>query len=373
MPTITPDMKPVKPLTVCLACAGPIVNNTVSFTNRAWVIDGTALAKTMGLRKVDLVNDFVGMGYGLLTLDVEKECLTLNEGHRVLGGPMGCVGAGTGLGECYLTAHEKGGGSGGEGSSGVSDDSLSSTKSADPASQWEYTCHATEGGHTDFAPRNAIEAELLHYLREKYATEGSTYRISNERVVAGSGIPNVYEFLCQRFPESINKDVDRKIKNAGDLQAAMIAKNSRGDGKCILCEKTMDIFLTHYGSEAGNCCLKWYPTGGLFITGGLTPKNLDRIKNPNDLFLPALFEKGRVSVLIRQCPIYAVLVEDLGERGAHLVAFRALQRVLTTDGTLVEKKKKTAGVRVPLVLTGVLLTLTALGASFMLSVARRRK
>ena len=376
LPSITPDMKPVKPLTVCLACAGPIVNNTVSFTNRAWVIDGNALAKTMGFRKVELVNDFVGMGYGLLTLDVKNECLTLNEGNKVYGGPMGCVGAGTGLGECYLTAHEKGGDSDGVNSGSSSWDSISSTKSTDPASKWEYTCHATEGGHTDFAPRNAIEAELLQYLREKYATEGSMNRISNERVVAGSGIPNVYEFLCHRFPESINKDVDKKIKNAGDLQAAVIAKNSRGDGKCILCEKTMDIFLTHYGSEAGNCCLKWYPTGGLFITGGLTPKNLDRIKNPKDLFLPALFEKGRVSVLIEQCPIYAVLVEDLGERGAHLVAFRALQRISSAEsGGRGEKNetKKTAGVRVPLVLTGVLLTLTALGASVMFSVSARRK
>lgn len=365
---ITPDMS-VKPITVCLACAGPIVNNTVSFTNRAWVVDGDALAKNMGIKKVELVNDFVGMGYGLLTLDLQNECLTLNEGNKVEGGPIGCIGAGTGLGECYLTAYERSSGDDGQGGLNSSD-SISSVKSNDAAAKWEYTCHATEGGHCDFAPRNTIEGELLQYLREKFSDEGSTHRISNERVVAGSGIPNVYEFLCQKFPDGINKDVDEKIKAAGDLQAAVIAKNSSGDGKCILCEKTMDIFLTHYGSEAGNCCLKWYPTGGLFITGGLTPKNLGRIKNPDDLFLPALFEKGRVSVLVKQCPIYAVLVEDLGERGAHLVAFRALQRI-QGDAACSKPANNKNGLQIPLVLSGVLLTLTALGVSI-LSVSKRK-
>ena len=117
------------------------------------------------------------------------------------------------------------------------------------------------------------------------------------RVVAGSGIPNVYEFLCQKFPGDVNPEIDSKITAAGDLQAAMIAKHSRGYNKCTLCEKAMNIFLTHYGSEAGNCCWKWYPTGGLFITGGLTPKNLDRIKDPEDLFIPALFQKAELVFL----------------------------------------------------------------------------
>ena len=178
LPSIPPGTS-VIPASLCLACAGPIVNNTVSFTNRAWVIDGDALAKTMNIEEVILINDFVGMGYGLLTLDVQSECLTLNKGNKVVGGPMGCIGAGTGLGECYLTAHERYSKDYGRASSS-SLDSMSSVKSNDSVSQWEYTCHPTEGGHTDFAPRNELEAELLQYLRLKFASEGSSQRISNE-------------------------------------------------------------------------------------------------------------------------------------------------------------------------------------------------
>ena len=96
-----------RPEAVCLACAGPIFNNTVTLTNRDWVINGDELAKSMGIRRVLFINDFVGMGYGLLTLDVSTECITLNKGTKIEVGPLGCVGAGTGLGQCYLTAQKK--------------------------------------------------------------------------------------------------------------------------------------------------------------------------------------------------------------------------------------------------------------------------
>lgn len=71
--------------------------------------------------------------------------------------------------------------------------------------------------------------------------------------------------------------------------------------------------------------LKWMPFGGLYIAGGLTPKNIDRIKPDKDghsLFLDAYYDKGRVSPFLKKIPLYAVLVEDLGERGAHWVAIK---------------------------------------------------
>ena len=60
------------------AVAGPVESNRVVFTNRNWVIDGADLEKTLGIQRVRLVNDFVGAGYGLLTLD-KHELHTLQE------------------------------------------------------------------------------------------------------------------------------------------------------------------------------------------------------------------------------------------------------------------------------------------------------
>ena len=81
------------------------------------------------------------------------------------------------------------------------------------------------------------------------------------------------------------------------------------------------------------------------MTGGLTPKNLKWINEPNGLFMSALFDKvrfmyigslafftlciiqGRVSGLLRNVPIYAVLVEDLGERGATYMGVKMAEKL----------------------------------------------
>lgn len=39
-------------------------------------------------------------------------------------------------------------------------------------------------------------------------------------------------------------------------------------------------------------------------------------------FMKAFYDKGRVSSLLKSVPVYAVLVEDIGLRGAHFVASR---------------------------------------------------
>lgn len=56
-----------------------------------------------------------------------------------------------------------------------------------------------------------------------------------------------------------------------------------------------------YGAEAGVCALKFLPFGGLYICGGLAPKNLKRMKS--EVFSDAFFDKGRVSDVLKQVPV----------------------------------------------------------------------
>jgi len=58
----------------------------------------------------------------------------------------------------------------------------------------------------------------------------------------------------------------------------------------------------------------------LFITGGLTPKNIKFIEGENSPFMKAYNDKGRVSPILEYVPAFAVLTEDLGVRGAHKCA-----------------------------------------------------
>jgi glucokinase len=159
--------------------------------------------------RVLVVNDFLALGYGLLTLNIQDECVIL---HTPLtppstaggGGTIACIGAGTGLGECFLTAHavtsaattttssssSSGSGSSGSSSSGSSSSGSSSSGSSSSGSSgssssssssgsdtnYEYQCFACEGGHAEFSPRNDVEYGLLKFLKKKYAHEGSQNR-----------------------------------------------------------------------------------------------------------------------------------------------------------------------------------------------------
>ncbi|KNC74598.1 glucokinase, partial [Sphaeroforma arctica JP610] len=230
--------------------------------------------------------------YGLLTLTAD-DVAVLNDVAPVEGGVVATVGAGTGLGECFLTKDPKSAG---------------------------YTCWATEGGHTDWAPRTELELEFLDHMRLKY---NQTSRISVERVISGNGISDIYEFLAGKYPDQINEKVHNDWKAARAQKGGVVGQNS-GEG---LCKQAMSIFFTAYASELGNAMLKWLPTGGLYVSGGIAAKNLSWIlDDPN--FKEVVFDKGRVSGAIKQCPVYVCKTEDVGERGAHLVAYNGYRKII---------------------------------------------
>ena len=92
-----------------------------------------------------------------------EDCAVVQDAPKIRSAPMACIGAGTGLGQCFLVP--TGGSS-----------SLSAS----------YECFPSEGGHAEFAPHDDLEDDLLHYLGRKLGG-----RVSVERIVSGSGIPNV--------------------------------------------------------------------------------------------------------------------------------------------------------------------------------------
>ncbi len=288
----------------CLATAGPVTTNNdvfmVNLGQNGGSIDGNEIEQCQdGLLSLvvrcKLVNDFVGQGYGVLDLDLDKEVIELLPGSKAKMNnlaPICCVGAGTGLGECFLTKSSL-------------------------ATKLGYECYPSEGGHSDFVPRGPLEVELLDYLKHKFSAE---HRISVERVVSGRGLANVYEFLAQKFPERVQPDVHEEFLNAGDQQGRVIGVNSGTEGS--LAQQAAQIMFAAYGSEVGNAALKFIPIGGMFVTGGLAPKNIGLIQGEDSPFMKAYLDKGRLSGLIESIPIFAVMNEDVGLRGARVCAER---------------------------------------------------
>jgi glucokinase len=271
----------------CFAIAGPVVNNTCELTNLKWSLNNQRLEKELGIEKVSLINDFAAVSHGILGLP-ETELDTLQPGKPERDGVIGILGAGTGLGESFLIP-----------------------------SGSDYRVCATEGGHADFAPRSALEFELLEYLKSLHKTD----RISVERVVSGRGIVAIYKFLRDRGDIAESPEIAKVVRsNEPDPDPAAVIAQAALESTDSLCQKTMEIFVEAYGAEAGNLSLKLLPYGGLYVAGGIAPKILPLLQDGR--FLAAFKHKGRMSPLLEQMPVRVVLNSQVGLLGAVLYALK---------------------------------------------------
>ncbi len=247
--------------------AGPVVRRRVKTPNLPWTIEVDALQNRLQLKSVDLINDLEATGYGVLILE-SHEFQTLNEGQRDPHGHMALVAAGTGLGEALLVRGE---------------DRVYPVPS--------------EGGHSDFAPRNELELDLLKYLMKTWP------HVSYERVLSGPGLLNIYNFLKDSGFGKEAHWFGEKIA-AGEDPAAVISTAALAD-KCRLCAQALDIVTSVYGAEAGNLALKGKAVGGIFVAGGIAPKILNKLCDGT--FLKAFLDKGRMEPLMRSMPVQVVL------------------------------------------------------------------
>ncbi|MEH2120233.1 glucokinase [Nostoc sp.] len=279
------------PQKACFAIAGPIVKNTAKLTNLAWFLDTERLEQELGIPQISLINDFAAVGYGILGLQ-KQDLLTLQVGKSQPEAPIAIIGAGTGLGQGFLIKQGN-----------------------------NYQVFSSEGGHTDFAPRNEMEFQLLKYLLNKHDIQ----RISVERVVSGMGIVSIYQFLRDRKIAHESPDIAQIVRTweqqAGQeekIDAGAVIGTAALEKRDRLCEQTLQLFIEAYGAEAGNLALKLLPYGGLYVAGGIAPKILPLMQDSS--FLLNFTQKGRMRRLLEEIPVYIILNPQVGLIGAALRA-----------------------------------------------------
>jgi glucokinase len=250
------------------AIAGPVVDDRSKTTNLPWELDARVLADRLGFRRARLLNDLEAVAWGVAALgDGDLAELQSGAADSGQGGNACVVAAGTGLGEAGL--------------------------------YWDGNRHhafATEGGHTDFAPTDDREFDLFRHLQQRFG------HVSWERVVSGMGIGNLYLFLTQAHHAEHPAAVATALASDGDLAAAVAVEAAAG---CPLCAETMDLFALLYGREAGNMALKHMALGGVFLGGGIAPKNLDLLRNGG--FMRGFLDKGRMRPLMQRMPVRVIL------------------------------------------------------------------
>ena len=167
---------------------------------------------------------------------------------------------------------------------------------------------ASEGGHCDYGPNSDLEIELLTWLR---AQPNMDNHVSWERVCSGLGLRNVYTFL--RDVKRMEESPELRERMQLDDPNAVIAEWGEG-GKSELCARTLEIFASAYGAEAGNMALKILAHGGVYIGGGIAPKILKTLQA--GAFLRAFCQKGRMEKLVSQMPVRVILESRAALLGA---------------------------------------------------------
>ena len=67
----------------------------------------------------------------------------------------------------------------------------------------------------------------------------------------------------------------------------------------------------------------------MFVSGGLTGKNLKFIEGKDGSFMKAYFDKGRVKCVLDSVPLFAVLDEGIGLNGARIRAEREYKKLFS--------------------------------------------
>jgi glucokinase len=264
-----------RPDAACFGVAGPVHDGRVRASNLPWVVESQQLADELKIRKAIVINDLEANAWGIAAL-AGGDVVALNP---VQGSPVGnqaVIAAGTGLGEAGM--------------------------------YWDgsqYHVFACEGGHADFAPRNELETELFGYLQARFG------HVSYERVASGPGLVNVYRFLRDSGRGAEPQWLVDEMSN-GDPAAAI--SHAGVEGKCPLCEQAVDIFVSVYAAEAGNLALKLMATGGVYLGGGISPKMLPKLSQPQ--FMQAFTDKGRLRGLMESIPVRVIVNDQAALLGA---------------------------------------------------------
>lgn len=276
-----------RPAVACLAVAGPVQAGRARLTNLPWSLGEHELARDCAIPRVELVNDFAVLIYGLPHLQ-DRQQAPLRGGSAQPEAPLLILGAGTGLGVAIGVC-----GSGG------------------------LQALASEAAHGEFAPRSQAEWDLKQWLAQDLAIA----RVSIERVVSGTGLGHVARWLLSRdgggAAHPLAAVAEAWLKPAAepavrhDLPAAVAAAAAQGDP---LARAALDLWLAAYGSVCGDLALACLPRGGIWLAGGTAAKLLAELRSPR--FTQAFLAKGRLAPVLEPIPIQAITDAAIGSFSA---------------------------------------------------------
>ena len=264
------------PAKACLAVAGPVGKEIVSFSNSPWMLKPSELGPNLGIPSVKLVNDFYALaaGVGFLT---ESSLVDVHKGVADPEAPTLVIGPGTGLGQALIV----------------------------PCGEYRKIV-STEGGHVSFAPRTDDEIQVMKFISKEHP------RVSLERLLSGRGLVNIHRALC------VQEGSTRANLSSAEIADAAI------NGTYPVARMAVEMFCSILGRVVGDAVLATGAKGGVILGGGILPKIQDFFLQ--SAFVERFLDKGRMRGYVEPVPIKLV-VED----GAALLGAASILKQATTQ------------------------------------------
>lgn len=254
------------PERAAIAVACPVDGDRIDITNQRWSFSIEELRRNLHLEELRIINDFTALAAAIPHLEAEDTQIIKN-GVALADAAIAVVGPGTGLGVSGLIASDCG-----------------------------WIPLSAEGGHSTLVATNEQEWAVVEILRREFG------RVSNERVLSGPGLVNLYRALCTLAGEP-----------ADDLTPAEIVTGAQ-ESSVGSAATAVRMFSGWLGTVAGDLVLSLGARGGVYLGGGVVPKMIQVFDR--ERFIERFLDKGRLASYVEPVPVHLVLNTQVALVGA---------------------------------------------------------
>ncbi|MES0809917.1 ROK family protein [Roseibium sp. SCPC15] len=213
----------IKPRTAIIAVAGPVTGDIIPLTNAAWVIEPLKMIADLGVEEVIVLNDFEAQALalpGYQGADIEQ----VGTGAVRPESAKFVLGPGTGLGAAAMIY---------------------------AADTWIPV--PGEGGHVELGPVTDEDFEIWPHI-ERFGG-----RLGAEQLLSGTGLPRLAKAVTQWTNSERQFETPASITKAAEENDPVAVK-------------TLEVFARCLGRVAGDFALTVLARGGVYLTGGVTPR-----------------------------------------------------------------------------------------------------
>lgn len=249
---------------ISVGVPGPVIFGRCETVHLPWALDCQEIKQTLKVERVHLINDMEAMAYSLAELE-GTEMVPIHDTEKVMPGNVAILAPGNGLGEAGLF--------------------------------WDGSAlrpFATEGGHTEFSPRNEFEVEFYQFLNKIYGI------VSWEKILSKDGIYNIYRFLRDIGRHTEDRAFSDRINSGADFLDELCSVGATGSSRLV--NTTLEMYAELLAREANYLALKLKATGGLIISGEVTEKVRSFIDK--DKFYADFKFSDKMEHLLKEIPIY---------------------------------------------------------------------